>query len=386
MESNTRNSAYTKSYNRKLILDIIRKEPLSRAALSRKTGLTRAAITIIADELISDGIIAEKGTAESSYGRKPVLLDINPECYFAMGLNISRVKCSIGIINIKGNLVARQEIDLSNMETSEKAIEAIIKELKKLPEDKKIPREKLLGLGISTPGPVDIYAGRILNPPNFDFWKNVDIVERLKKDLPFEIFLENVSVALTLAEKYFGKGKGFNSFVNLAVDDGIGSGMIINNKLYRGIGGFGGEIGHTSINFGGETCNCGNTGCLELYASIPAVLKNVRQKYPDVAAWADIADRALAGEQFFLDVIDKEAMYLSVGIINAINTLQVEAVILTGDIKYKPQMILESINERVNRSIITRNMHPVKIYSSEITNDSDIIAPSTIVIDNFYRH
>lgn len=385
MKSNTRNSAYTKSYNRKLIINIIRREPLSRAELSRKTGLTRASISIIADELISDGIIFENGIAVSDLGRKPVLLDINPISYYALGLDISRDKCSVGIVNIKGTVVERKEINLSHAASANAALKIITDEIRKLLCEVNIPHHKLLGLGVSTPGPVDVLSGIIINPPNFDLWKNINIVQELKNELHFNILLENNSVALALAEKYFGIGKRFSSFILLAVDIGIGSGIVINNKLYRGVGGFGGEIGHTSINFNGELCNCGNVGCLELYASIPAILRNPQKLDSSIKTWDNIVDKAISGEQYFLGIIEEEAKYLSIGIVNAVNTLELEAVVITGYIKYKPELILEKIRENVNKSAINRNIHPVKIYTSEIVYGSEVIAASTVVFDSFFN-
>lgn len=384
MKSNTRNSAYTKSYNRKLLLNYIHKIPHSRAELARKTGLTRAAISIIVDELLIEGIIVETGTAEANLGRKPVLLDIDPASYYALGLDISRNKCLVGIVNIKGVLVAGKEIVLNGIASAEAAVKIIVHEISVLLQERNLPSQKLLGMGVSTPGPVDVFAGKIISPPNFEMWENFEIVKELKDELHFDIFLENNSVALALAEKYFGIGKKFNSFILLTVDLGIGSGFVINNKLYRGAGGFGGEIGHTSINYNGGLCSCGNKGCLELYASIPAVLLKVQNHDPGIKSWNAIVDRAMAGEQYFMDIVSEEAELLSTGIVNAINILELESVVLTGYIKYKPELILEKIRENVNKHAITRNVLNVKIHMSDIVHDSELIAASTVVFDNFF--
>lgn len=383
MKNSARNSAYTKSYNRKLITGIIHREPVSRAELARKTGLTRAAVSIIVDELISDGIVIEKGVAEAELGRKPVLLDINPDSCYALGLNISRDKCSLGIVNLKGELKARKEIDLSNAADAGEALKIIAGEIKGMPFETGIAPKKLLGLGISTPGPVDVFSGTIINPPNFDMWKNVNIVGELKKEFPCNILLENNSAALALAEKYYGLGKKFSNFILMVVDTGIGSGIVINDKLYRGFGGFGGEIGHTSINVNGDLCSCGNVGCLEMYASMPAVLKKAKRIEPGISSWNEIVDRAEAGDKRFLEIVEEEARYLSAGIVNAVNILEIEAVVLTGDICYKHGIIIDSLSRYVNERAMTRKVHRVGLYTSEITKNADVIAAATIVIDDF---
>lgn len=384
MRNGARNSAYTKAYNKNLILKIIHKEPVSRAELSRKTGLTRAAVTIIVDELVSERVIIETGAAKSEFGRKPILLDINPDAYFSGGLDISRDACSFGIVNIKGELKCRTEIDISNAGSPSEALGVIKNKISGLLSTAAINPHNFLGLGISTPGPVDVFSGRIINPPNFEMWKNFEIVSGLKKDFSFDIRLENNSVALAMAEKNFGLGKRYNNFILLTVDTGIGSGTVIGDKIYRGFGGFGGEIGHTSINFAGDQCSCGNIGCLEIYASMPAVLSKVREHDGSINSWNDILEKALAGEQYYLGIVEDEAMYLSAGIVNAINILELEAVVLTGDIKYKPALLFEKMRDIVNRHAITRDIHPVNIYVSEIVSNSDVIAAATIIFDHFF--
>ena len=374
-----------KSGNRRLILNIIKKTPVSRAELARKTGLTRAAVTLIVDELVRDGILIESGTMEAGYGRKPVLLDLNPASYYAAGLSLTRVGCRMGIMDIKGNLLISREADIANCDGADKCLEWIADGLRKMIDKSALPAEKLLGLGISAPGPVDIVSGEILNPPNFDQWHNVNIVNILKKYFNFDIYLENNSASLALAEKNYGRGMGFNSFMLLVVDTGIGAGIIINDRLYRGVGGFGSEVGHTSIDIHGIPCKCGNRGCLEVYASIPSAVGTVRNNGGSVATWRDIVDGALAGDKICREAVDRESLYLSAGITNAMNILELEAVILAGNITYKPQMLLDGIREYVGNSAITRNIRRLQIMNSSIEKNHEVISAASIIIEKYFR-
>lgn len=385
MKNNPRNSAYTKNFNRNLLIRIIHKEPLSRAELSRKTGLTRAAITKIVDELVSEGIIIETGSAPSESGRKPILLDINPDSYYSGGLDITRESCSFGLVNIRGELISRIEIDISNASSPNKALNIIARDVSTSFKEVSADSGTFLGLGISTPGPVDVYSGKVLSPPNFRLWQNFKIVSELKKLLPWEIRLENNSTALAMAEKHYGLGKKFDNFILLVVDTGIGSGIINCGKVYRGFGGFGSEIGHTSINFNGRLCSCGNVGCLETYASIPAILDKCNKRGFKATSWQDIVNIAHSGKKQYLQIIKDEAKFLSAGIVNAINTLELEAVILTGFINYKPMLLLEKIQDYVNKHAITRDIHPVSIHISGISKNSDVIAAATIMFNFFLQ-
>lgn len=381
MKKNARNSAYTKLYNRKLILNIILKRNASRAEIARDTGLTRAAVSIIMDELISEGIVVEKGTVETELGRKPVMLDINPDSFYSLGLNISRTSCSLGIVNIKGKLIKRYEIDLNQIDDANVAVEDITKKINALLADVDIDPAKILGMGISTPGPVDAVNGKILNPPNFNLWNNINIVDLFKEHFKFEIRLDNDSSALALAEKYYGLGRKFSDFILLVVDSGIGSAIVMNHKLYRGKKGSGVEIGHTTIDFDGPQCQCGNIGCLELYASTPSIVKIANKQDKDITSWNDIVDKALLGDEYSLDLIDQEAKYLATGIINTINILEIGSIVLTGHINYKPELLEDKISEYVNARAIHRTLNKTNIFTTEIKEHTDVIAAATTIFD-----
>jgi predicted NBD/HSP70 family sugar kinase len=170
----------------------------------------------------------------------------------------------------------------------------------------------------------------------------------------------------------------------LVVDTGIGAGIVIDDKLYKGVGGFGGEVGHISIDINGRRCNCGNKGCLETYASISAVLRDVAGVHKDIRTWETIVDQAIAGDPFCKGIVEKEAAYLSAGIVNVLNVLELEAVILTGYIKYKPEILLASIRNIVNATSITRGICDKKIYMSSLPEDIDIVSAASLIINEFY--
>jgi predicted NBD/HSP70 family sugar kinase len=297
---------------------------------------------------------------------------------------LSREGCYAGIVSITGNLVQEACIDIGSASNAESAFDIISDQLQTLIKGSGIPREKFLGIGISAPGPLDTVSGKILNPPNFNMWHGVSVVEILKKSFPMDIYLENHSNALALAEKIHGLGRDMGSFILLVADTGVGAGIVINEVLYRGAGGFGSELGHTSIDMNGEKCACGNIGCLELYASIPAVLKRLKLQKKRVSSWKNIVDRANRGNSFYIDVIRQEARHLSVGIVNAVNLLEPEAVILAGHINYKPGMLLDIIREEINSMRITRGIRNIEVTASAITSDTRTIASAAVMTDRYF--
>jgi predicted NBD/HSP70 family sugar kinase len=215
-------------------------------------------------------------------------------------------------------------------------------------------------------------------------WHDFDLVDELKRYFPFSVHIENNAAALTLAEKNYGRCSEFKNFMLLVVDSGIGAGIVINDQLYRGAGGFGSEVGHSTIDIYGEPCDCGNRGCLECYASIPAILKYARLQDPGISSWAEIVDRAEARDKTCLEIIDKEAYYLAAGIVNIINVLEIEAVFLTGFINYKPNLLLNRLNSIIRGTMMTRDIHKVLVSESSIISDSDVISAAAIEFDKFF--
>jgi predicted NBD/HSP70 family sugar kinase len=277
------------------------------------------------------------------------------------------------------------DVDLNSAIDVKGKIRILIEGVKKIIMDQELPQEKILGIGINAPGPIDMHLGEIINPPNFDLWHNVNIVREFKKHFNLNVFLENNSKSLAIAEKNYGKGSEFNSFMLMVVDSGIGAGFVINENIYRGFYGLGSEIGHVSIDFNGKQCNCGNKGCMEVYASIPSVIENIQRYDKNITTWNEIVDKALDGNVKCKKAIEKEALYLSAGIVNVMNILELEAVVLTGTIRYKPDIIMESIQKNVWKSMITRKLHKLIITNSSIVKNPGVVSAASIIFERFFK-
>jgi predicted NBD/HSP70 family sugar kinase len=332
--------------------------------------------------MITEGLLLEKGTVSTGIGRNPVILDINPDCCYALGLNIARGSCSLGVVNIKGEVLASKDINIKGAKSKGQAIEQIESKIHAILDETDFDKNKLMGMGITTPGPLDSGTGTIINPPNFEFWYDTPIVSELSKTFPFEIKLENNASALALAEKNYGQGRNFSDFILVVVDTGIGAGIITNGSLYKGANSLGAELGHTSIIHNGKPCGCGNYGCLEVYASIPAIVEKAKSYCSGINTWDDIAERAEAGDGNFIRLVEKEANYLATSIVNAVNILGMEAVILSGYIKHNPDMLLKKIKERVNQMAINRNTYDTEILISGIKEHEEAVAAASVVFES----
>lgn len=348
--------------NEKIILSLINKGPISRVDVSKKTGLTKAAVTIIIDDLKQREIVTEQNGKTEAVGRNPVMLFLNETAFYVIGINITRHHITVGITDLGGHIILQDDFAIC---PPHEAIEKIKKTIGKQIKKSEIDILKIHKISVVTPGPVDTQNGIILNPPNFKEWHNFPILSELERLTGINVILENVSSATAIAEKYFGAAFGTENFLTLRVDEGIGSGIIINDALFKGPC----ELGHTSIKYDGKKCECGNHGCLEMYASMPQILKkSVYNK------WSDVVDN---NEE---SVLGTEADYLSIAIISANNIFNFEKVVLCGDLTYKSEKIVALISSKAEKNILAKNT--LEICAGTVK--SKLLIASSVGINSFF--
>lgn len=348
--------------NEKIILSLINKSPVSRADIAKRTGLTKAAVTIIVDDLKERGIVCEQSGRSNTVGRNPVMLHLNEQAYYTVGINITRRHITLGITDLGGNTVKQLQLPVCS---PSEAFPRIKRELDGMISSSDIDSLKIYKLAVVTPGPVDAANGVILNPPNFKEWHNVEIAHELKIATGLDVILENVSNANAIAEKYFGAARDTENFLVLRVDEGIGSGMVLDDAPFKGPC----ELGHTSIEYNGIECECGNRGCLEKYASIPSLLEGT-----GYYSWQEAVDRDDKA------LLEREAEYLCTSMITVNNIFRLDKIVLCGDLTYKPDRIIELLNEKTEKRMLSSNL--LKICAGQV-KDKLLIA-SSVAINDFF--
>lgn len=368
MAQKPRNADYTKEYNRKAVLRILRHNAMSRAELARTTGLTRAATSLIVEELVKDGIVAELTPQSVGRGRSATPLALRADCYYALAVDLSRTGCSVGLCDMAGNVLQSANIpDLGD------PVEAMIAELQAMLET--VDRSKVLGIGISSPGPLDCRNGRILNPPQFERWHGVEIGRLLSEGLDLPAYLERDVCALALHQLEMGRSR---NFMLLFVGIGIGAAIMSGGKLLGHSGYFTGELGHTTIRFDGRLCKCGNRGCLETYASIPALLGGT-----EFSGWEDLMDHVdLSPDAGRL--LDQEAVYLSAGLTNLLNLIPVDTIYLAGDISYRYELLAQRLQREIHAKKLDRSRGEIQIYPAVQDKNIGILAAADVVFSRFF--
>ncbi len=379
------NAARMKSRNYRRVLEEIRVAPASRSELARRMGLTRAALSVIVDSLIQMNILIEGDVITSkTRGRSSTELQWNRNAFYSIGIGLQRKIITVELTDFCGNLLAVSEINLYTYATEDK--EALLLRIKDIIDNfiKHIkPPGKFLGIGISSPGPFDLQTGMILNPPNFMFLHNTPIVEWLKDKFQCKVIIENDANACALAELCYGTKAEFDSFLLLDINEGFGSGLILNGKMNKGVMGGGNELGHVTIEMDGPKCQCGNYGCAELYCSIPNIVAQAKELDERLTNWKTIVEFAYSGIPTALEILKKEARYIATIAVTAINILDIQAVVLTGQVAYHSELLISMIEAEVNDRIFARLSRTVKVIPSRITRNSHALHGSNLMIENF---
>lgn len=376
MVKNARNAEYTKEYNRKMFLRLLRTEPMSRAEVARRMGLTRAATSLIAEELLSEGLIVETAAGTTRRGRTPVPLALRRDAGYAVGVYLNRDGCTAGLVDMCGNVLTQDRLRLEDTAAEEK-LELLVHDIERMIQDALIPREKIVGVGVSAPGPLDGERGMILNPPRFDLWHHTDIGTILRQRLQMPIYLENNASCLARYNQGKPESGGSEDFLLLLVDSGVGSGVVSGGKVLKGAGYFTGELGHTTIDWRGKPCACGNVGCLETYAAIPNLLRAT-----PFTRWQDVMD-SLEFDPIAREIVLRETDYLAAGIVNLTNMVSVDTVLLAGDLRYKAEQLCPILEEKVNNRIMRRDILPVRVLPSCSGPNARVQAAADVAFGRF---
>ena len=258
--------------NRNLIFNLIRtKQPISRADLARVSGLQRSTISLIVEDLITEGWIVEGAVGHLPRGRRPTFLEINSRRAI-IALDIHPAQTTIAVTDLAGRIITQQVVLVPDGAT--KALNAIVNAIRKLlaaHEDLSFD-----GIGISLPGRADIHLQKLIFAPNLN-WPVLSLKSKMERATGLRVKMDNVANACALSEVWFGSSDGLHDLVVVNVSEGIGTGIFANGQLLRGENGLAGEFGHVQLDADGPPCACGSRGCWEVLASNRAAVAGYAQ-------------------------------------------------------------------------------------------------------------
>lgn len=327
-----------RALNRSMLLNLLRREGnLSRVQLTRLTGLSSGAITGIVAELIDEGLIVERQVGSSSGGRPPILLALDYGARAAVGLKVMERRVEAVLTDVSLAVTARADEPLEDTRPATVA-HAAASLTRELLRRSGTPADRLVGVGVGLPGVIDSERGIALQTPSFG-WRDVPIVEILESAVGCPAVVDNNVNAFAAAERLFGHGRLARNFAAVTVGSGIGAGLVLRGETYRGREGGAGEIGHTVIQPGGRACACGKRGCLEAYASEPALVAQLREadpRLPGLDASLDegvgaLLDAVGAGHRKASRILRDAGTLFGIALANLVNTFNPEMIVIGGE-------------------------------------------------------
>ena len=333
MNSPVINHKAIKNYNRRKIINLlsVRRE-LTRQAISLKTGISIPTVASNIQELIDEGLVEEAGTAESTGGRKAVIVRYLPDARVSFGVEITRTKVRILLSNLDLEIRFESELVMEPFGRIDEVMNRTSEEIERILLSLGIPAEKVLGVGFSLPGTVNQKKMTLELAPNMGM-KDI-LFKPFEEAFHYPIYIENEANSGALAELKLGKAAKSGELVYVSVGGGIGTGLIINGKLYKGKNQRAGEFGHMTVVPGGKLCNCGRRGCWETFASCQAALRYFKELQPQSKAtsFQELLVLAEEGDQQAAQALAKQALYIGRGLRLIIAGLSPSLILIAGDI------------------------------------------------------
>lgn len=320
-----------RSINRSIILNAIKTQgEVSRVSLANLTGLSPATVTGITGQLIKEGLAFEKATGDSSGGRPPIMLALNPRGGAVIGIKLMEGLAVGALTDLNATILAKETVRLAGEEL-EASIEALTHLMNSLIRDGNIRKKQLMGVGIGLAGVVDFSSGIVRQNP-FSGWRNIPLRDMLQKRMRVPVYIDNDVNTLTLSEKWLRAGEPEDNFIVITVGRGLGMGIVINGEIYRGNGGGAGELGHTIVDPEGPLCDCGKRGCLESLISDRALVERARREVdPGIVDLDELIGRANAGQPKAMEVLASAGALLGRQIANLVNVLDPKLIIVSGE-------------------------------------------------------
>ena len=382
-------------FNDAVVLDAIRRsEQLSRVELAEATGLSGQAISNIARRLLDAGLVREAGRLRGAgLGKPRTLLELEPTGRYAVGVHLDPSVVTVVLLDLTGEVVARRPVD-QYADDPGLLIDGIAKTIEEVIAEAGAPRDRVTGVGIAAPGPIDVERGVVVDPPNLSTWHLVPLRDELAERTGLPIVLDKDVTAAASAERWAGQG---GSFVFFYLGTGVGAGLVIGDEVVRGSSSNVGEIGHVIVDPDGPLCYCGRRGCVG-EASQPRFLVQQGVQAEVLADGIDLDDRqaveaafarlcALAadGSASAREIVTALAERIAKVVEDIANLLDLERVVFGGPHWEQLAPVLDAaVREALEDRFLLRAVHPFEVTGTALGVDVGAIGAASLVLDRTF--
>ena len=348
--------------NRRIVLNLIRKrQPISRADLARVSGMQRSTISLIVEQLIRENWVLTGPTGRLPRGRRPTFLRLN-DARVIIGVDIRPTQITAAVADANGRFISQEAIVTTpDPEFTLGRLTEVIRRIVASCRGRKIE-----GIGVSVPGRYIPGSNRLVFAPNLG-WRDVDIRTPLMKATGLEVEIENAATACALAAVWFDHMEQARNLVVVTVSEGVGTGILLNGQIVRGVNGMAGEFGHVPLDPQGPLCECGRRGCWEVFASNRAALRYYSESgsAPAGLSFLDLLSRADQGDQRAEDALKTMAHYLGRGMRMLVAGFAPERIVVVGDLTRSWKRFEAVIKPEVLEQVLPGGVAPQLIPAPE---------------------
>jgi len=398
LRNNTSNTDLKKFRQQSFIIEYLYSNGrASNPELAKLTNMSSPTINKLLSELVALGVVQELGQGDSIGGRRPNLYGINPNAKYIVSIDIDCRMINMGVFNLQNEAVSGIITYFDDIKNKKLVFEGIFKRLDTLLEGLNFKTNQFLGIGISLPGLIDTKTGKTYSDLLID---GMSLEEAFKNRYQLPAFTGNDSRMMALGEQAFGAARNKENALCINICDGIGMGIIVNGKIYKGKSGFAGELGHINVVDDGVLCTCGKKGCLETVASGSALVLHAQQGIADgkqsliaemvsndldAIRVSTIIEALENGDAFAIELISQAGAYLGKGLAGLIHIFNPETVIIGGKVAGAKHFLLDPIQQSLNKYTIHRIKQDTEIIVSTLEGKVKLLGVVAMVMDTLFE-
>lgn len=309
-----------------------------------------------------------------------------------LGIDIGGTSVKLGLVTDKGKILASDNYEVAFDNYKTPIFETVKKSIERFLKDNSINKNELMGIGVSATGQVNSNTGVIVGVGgNIKNWCNTEIKKELEEIYNLKTTVINDANSMVIGEQWIGKAKNYKNIIGITIGTGVGGGIIVNSNVLLGNIGIAGELGHFSINSNGKVCTCGNIGCYEQYASMTALIKNVKEKYSDIGNLS-ISKDEINGKYIFdeLEKGNKELEYVVInwiedigkGLVSLTHIFNPEIIIIGGAVSKQEKLFIKPVRNYVLSHVMQKFGENLKVEAAELENSAGLVGAVHYNINN----
>jgi len=386
-----------KLFRNKILKELYFEDGLTCADLCIKIEKSFPVTIKLIEELLEENVIIETGFAPSTGGRRAMTYSLQKNVTYLVSVAMDQFVTKIAIMDMKNNFVVPVEKTVLPLTDNPEAPNLLRDKIAQVIDASGIPKEKFVGVGIGMPGFVDVKEG--VNYSYLQLSNNRSITKYISEKIGLPVFIDNDSSLIALSELRFGAAREENNAMVINIGWGIGLGLILDGKLYRGHEGFAGEFSHIPLFLNGKLCWCGKAGCLETETSLLIIIEKAKEgisqgrltrlnPMPDgdiEFIISSIIKAALAGDQFAIELFSKAGYNIGKGVAILIHLLNPKKIILSGRGSTAGQIWKAPIQQSLNEHCIHRLYESTQIEISKLGEHAELIGAAALVMENYER-